>query len=64
MGSQVPFEQTVGELNDINNENTTGTEESQIKSGYDAKRRRQIEDYMDDRTLASQLKDTYDDLSW
>jgi len=41
MGSQVPFEQTVGELNDINNENTTGTEESQIKSGYDAKRRRQ-----------------------
>lgn len=64
MGSQTPYDQKVEDQNDPSNSDLAEQNDISIKAGYDAKRRRQIEDYMDDRLLASELKDTYDDIPW
>ncbi|NRP51783.1 MULTISPECIES: PA3496 family putative envelope integrity protein [unclassified Marinobacterium] len=61
MGSKVRVDEKIEDLDDWNDQ-FEEQESQRNRSRYTAKRRRQIEDIMDDRVLASQLRDAYDEL--
>jgi hypothetical protein len=61
MGSKVRVDEKIEDLDDWNDQ-FEEQESQRNRSRYNAKRRRQIEDIMEDRILASQLRDAYDEL--
>ncbi|QJD70880.1 PA3496 family putative envelope integrity protein [Marinobacterium sp. LSUCC0821] len=63
MGSKVRVDQAIDDLEDWSDQLEQDDEEQKSRVRYNPKRRRQIEDYMEERFLASQLRDTYDELT-
>lgn len=63
MGSKVRVDQAIDDLEDWSDQLEQDDEEQKSRVRYNPKRRRQIEDYMEERFLASQLRDSYDELT-
>ena len=63
MGSKVRVDQAIDDLEDWSDQLEQDDEEQKSRVRYNPKRRRQIEDYMEERFLANQLRDTYDELT-
>lgn len=61
MGTKVRIEQEIDESEDWSDQFESEEDNSRLKLKYNGKRRRQIEDLMEDRRLAQQLRDDYDD---
>lgn len=62
MGTKVRVDQNLDDLDSWNEEFEEEEEVSRNKVRYNSKRRRDIEDLMEERRLARQLSDGYDEL--
>lgn len=62
MGTKVRVDQPVEDIEDWGDQFEEQEESQRTKMRYNSKRRRQIEDLMEERRLASQLRDGYDEL--
>ena len=61
MGTKVIVDQSSMDLEDWNEQYEEQELTERIKLKYNSKSRRQIEDFMEDRLLAQQLRDSYDE---
>ena len=61
MGTKVIVDQSSTDLEDWNEQYEEQELTERIKLKYNSKSRRQIEDFMEDRLLAQQLRDSYDE---
>lgn len=61
MGTKVIVDQSSTDLDDWNEQFEEQELTERIKLKYNSKSRRQIEDFMEDRLLAQQLRDSYDE---
>ena len=62
MGTKVRVSQAIDDIDDWNEQFEEQEDSERAKLKYNSKRRRQIEDLMEDRLLAQQLRDSYDEL--
>jgi len=61
MGTKIRVDQSLDDLDDWSEQLTDDDEVAQTRQRYDGKRRRQIENLMEERALARQISDGYDD---
>lgn len=61
MGTKVIVDQSSMDLDDWNEQFEEQELSERIKLKYNSKSRRQIENFMEDRLLAQQLRDSYDE---
>lgn len=61
MGTKVIVDQSSTDIDDWNEQFEEQEVIERIKLKYNSKSRRQIEDFMEDRLLAQQLRDSYDE---
>lgn len=62
MGTKVRVSQAVDDIDEWSEQFEEQEDSERAKLKYNSKRRRQIEDLMEDRLLAQQLRDSYDEL--
>ncbi|TCK09513.1 PA3496 family putative envelope integrity protein [Marinobacterium mangrovicola] len=60
MGTKIRVDHSLDDLDDWSEQLTDDEEVAQTRVRYNGKRRRQIEDLMEERALARQLNDSYD----
>lgn len=60
MGTKIRVDHSLDDLDDWSEQLTDDDEVAQTRVRYNGKRRRQIEDLMEERALARQLNDSYD----
>lgn len=61
MGTKIRVDQSLDDLEDWSDQFNDEEEVSTVRRRYDGKRRRQIEDLMEERRLARQISDIYDE---
>lgn len=61
MGTKVRVDQSLEDLEDWSEQFEDDEETSRTRLRYNGKRRRQIEDLMEERRLAAQIGDIYDE---
>ncbi len=62
MGTKVRVDQAIDDLEDWSEQMDEDESNERSRLKYNSKRRRQIEDLMEERRLAQQLSDSYDEL--
>jgi len=62
MGTKVRVDQSIDDIEDWSDQFEEDEENTRSKVRYTSKRRRDIEDLMEERRLARQLSDGWDDL--
>ncbi|SEF74608.1 PA3496 family putative envelope integrity protein [Marinobacterium lutimaris] len=60
MGTKIRVDHSLDDLDDWSEQLNDDDEVAQTRVRYNGKRRRQIEDLMEERALARQLSDSYD----
>jgi hypothetical protein len=61
MGTKIRVDHSLDDLDDWSEQITDDEEVAQTRLRYNGKRRRQIEDLMEERALARQISDIYDE---
>ena len=61
MGTKVRVDQSVDDLDDWSEQYNEEEEVSRTRARYNGKRRREIEDLMEERRLAREINDIYDE---
>ncbi|MBS98628.1 MAG: hypothetical protein CMI01_08115 [Oceanospirillaceae bacterium] len=61
MGTKIRVDQSLDDLDDWSEQLADDNEVAETRLRYNGKRRRQIEDLMEERALARQLSDVYDE---
>ncbi len=61
MGTKVRVDQSLDDLDDWNEQFSDDEDATRSRLRYNGKRRRQIEDLMEERRLAKQIGDIYDE---